>query len=333
MVNIGRRAQIDREKIRNVGETQRRRSRLSAVTRRIRPLIRCRRCRRKAGNVGSRFRCGDRRGGLCRHVHAAPAARHGICGARAGGRQRRRRHLVLEPLSRRPLRRREHGVLLPVLRGAAAGVGVERALRRPARDPALCQPRRRPLRPQARHRVQRPREVRRLRRGRGTLGGRDRGRQAHDRHLLHHGDGLPLLAEPAEVRGRRELQGPHLPHRQVAARGRGLHRQARRRHRHRLLRRAVDPDHRQPGEAALRVPAHGQLRRARPQQAARPRARAPHQGRLCRPAPARPPDHDRHRLRLQHRAGARDAARGSASASSSGAGSAAGCRFSAPTWT
>ena len=43
--------------------------------------------------------------------------------------ERRRRHVVLEPLSRRALRRREHGVLVPVLRGAPAGVGVDRALR------------------------------------------------------------------------------------------------------------------------------------------------------------------------------------------------------------
>ena len=52
------------------------------------------------------------------------------------GRRRRRRHLVLEPLPRRPLRRREHGVLLLLLRRAAAGVGVERALRRPS--PRSC---------------------------------------------------------------------------------------------------------------------------------------------------------------------------------------------------
>ena len=60
---------------------------------------------------------------------------------------RRRRHLVLEPLPGRALRHREHGLLILVLRGAAAGVGVERALRRPARDPALPEPRRRPVRP------------------------------------------------------------------------------------------------------------------------------------------------------------------------------------------
>ena len=64
---------------------------------------------------------------------------------------RRRRDLVLEPLSGRALRRREHAVLLLLLRGAAAGMGLERTLLRPAGNPALRQPRCRPLRPPARH--------------------------------------------------------------------------------------------------------------------------------------------------------------------------------------
>ena len=42
--------------------------------------------------------------------------------------RRRRRHLVLEPLPGRALRHRVPGLLLLVLRGARAGVGVERAL-------------------------------------------------------------------------------------------------------------------------------------------------------------------------------------------------------------
>jgi choline dehydrogenase-like flavoprotein len=43
------------------------------------------------------------------------------------------------------LRRREHAVFLPILGGAAAGVGLVRALCAAAGDPALRQPRRRPL--------------------------------------------------------------------------------------------------------------------------------------------------------------------------------------------
>src|SRR5215469_10809931 len=44
------------------------------------------------------------------------------------GRQWCRRHLVLEPLPGRPLRRGEHAVFLPILGRAAAGVGLVRTL-------------------------------------------------------------------------------------------------------------------------------------------------------------------------------------------------------------
>ena len=70
----------------------------------------------------------------------------------------------------RALRRRERAVLLPVRRGAAAGVGVDRALCGPAGAAALCQPRRRPLRPAPRHPVRHAREVGGLRRGRRAAG-------------------------------------------------------------------------------------------------------------------------------------------------------------------
>ena len=216
----------------------------------------------------------------------------GLCGARARGRQRRRRHLVLEPLSGRALRRGERAVLLPVRRCAAAGVGVDRALRRAARDPALRQPRGRPLRPAPRHPVQHaraapPRSTRRT--ARWTV--ETEARRALLGQVLHHGDGLPLLAQPARVRGPRQLQGRALPHRQLAARGGRLHGQARGDHRHRLLGRAVDPHHRRPGQAPHRVPAHAQLRGAGAQRAARPRVRAGRQGGLsgaCGRAPSRP---------------------------------------------
>ena len=59
----------------------------------------------------------------------------------------------------RALRRREHGVFLPVLRRTAAGVGVDRALCRAAGDPALRRPRGGPLRPASRHPVQYARDV------------------------------------------------------------------------------------------------------------------------------------------------------------------------------
>ena len=52
--------------------------------------------------------------------------------------------------------------------------------------------------------------------------------------------------------GPQDLRGPSVPHRQVAAQGGGLHRPARRHHRHRLLRDPVHPDHR-PAAAHLFV--------------------------------------------------------------------------------
>src|ERR1043165_6032942 len=51
-----------------------------------------------------------------RHVHAAPATRARPLGARVRAGRGCRRHLVLEPLSGRALRRRERAVFLLVLR-------------------------------------------------------------------------------------------------------------------------------------------------------------------------------------------------------------------------
>ena len=89
----------------------------------------------------------------------------------------RRRHLVLEPLSRRALRRREPGILLLLLRRAAAGVEVAGALRHPAGDPALHQPRRRPLRPAPRRPAQHARRLGAVRRRDRPLDGHDRRRR------------------------------------------------------------------------------------------------------------------------------------------------------------
>ena len=62
--------------------------------------------------------------------------------------------------------------------------------------------------------------------------------------VLHHGHRLPVHRPEAEVQGPRGLQGHVVSHGALAARGRGLHRAARGRHRHRLLGHPVDPDHR-----------------------------------------------------------------------------------------
>ena len=64
-----------------------------------------------------------------------------------------RRHLVLEPLSRRPFRFRKLDLRLFVLQGAAAGMGLEGAFLAAARHAGIPQPRRRQVRSAPRHAV------------------------------------------------------------------------------------------------------------------------------------------------------------------------------------
>ena len=107
----------------------------------------------------------DADSGLRRHHHrrghvgpvpALPAARTRFSRARVRGRHRCRRHLVLEPLSRRALRFRKLFLRLFVLEGVAAGMGVVGAFCRPAGDAALSQLRRRQVRPAPRYPVSQP---------------------------------------------------------------------------------------------------------------------------------------------------------------------------------
>ena len=78
------------------------------------------------------------------------------------GRRGSRRHLVLEPLSRGPLRLGELHLRLPLLEGPLRRLALARALRPPARDGALPQPRRGPLRPAAPHPLRRQSELGRV---------------------------------------------------------------------------------------------------------------------------------------------------------------------------
>ena len=71
--------------------------------------------------------------------------------------------------------------------------------------------------------------------------------------------GCLSLPKAPDVAGRRPVRRRGVLHAQLAARGRRLHRQARRGDRHRVVGDPVDPDHRQPGVAAHRVPAHAEL--------------------------------------------------------------------------
>ena len=88
-----------------------------------------------------------------RHVHALPPARAGHDRAGVRGRHQCRRHLVLEPLSRRPLRFRKLDLWLFVFQGADAGMGLEGAFLPPTRHAGIPELRRRQVRPAPGHAV------------------------------------------------------------------------------------------------------------------------------------------------------------------------------------
>ena len=131
----------------------------------------------------------------------------GLAGAGVRGRHRRRRHLVLEPLSRRALRFRELFLRLLLLAGAAGGMGLVRAFRRPAGNAALsattsptsstCA---------ATSSSAAASTAAHLRRGHAKLGrSRWRTAAAHSRALPDHRDRPALGADHAAHRGRRQL--------------------------------------------------------------------------------------------------------------------------------
>ena len=115
--------------------------------------------------------------------------------------------------------------------------------------------------------------------------------------LLRDGDRLPVDAEGARHRGRRALRGRGVLHQPLAARGRRLHRQAGRRHRHRLVGHPVDPAHRRsrrpssPCSSARRTsrcrPTTGRCRREKQAAARRRPCRVPRGRRSGRAAACR----------------------------------------------
>ena len=258
------------------------------------PAGKCRRARlRRAGDrprapgpAARQARRDRRRRRLRRPVRAAPPAGPRPRRSRLRAGRGDRRHVVLEPLSGRPLRHRVDGLLLLVLGRARAGMGVDRAVSGAAGDPAVPQPRRRPLRPSPRHPAEHARRAGAICRRAQRLGGHDGGRDAVLGDLLHHGLRVPVVAAPPRDRRARRLRGRLVPHGALAARRGRARRQARWRDRHRLDRHPVDPAGRQAGRAPVRLPADGELQHARAQPAARSRGPARDQGRLPRAAAA-----------------------------------------------
>ena len=158
----------------------------------------------------------DADSGLRRHHHrrghvgpvpALPAARTGFSRAGIRGRHRCRRHLVLEPISRRALRFGELFLRLLVLQGIAAGMGMVGAFCRPAGDAALSQPCRRQVRPAPRYPVSQPGDG-------GGLRGRDAKLDHHARRrqpLRHafpdHRDRAPVDPTLPRIEGRDDFKG------------------------------------------------------------------------------------------------------------------------------
>ena len=181
---------------------------------------------------------------------------------RVRGRRRRRRHLVLEPLPGRALRRREHATTrYSFSTRARAGVGVDRALPDAAGDPALPQPRRRPLRPAPRHPASSTRvTAAHVRRATRTLDGHAPTTATRSRRASASWPSAACRRPTCPTsRGSTTFEGDWYHTGALAARGRRLHRQARRRHRHRLVRHPGDPADRRAGRAPDRLPAHAEL--------------------------------------------------------------------------
>ena len=195
-------------------------------------------------------------------VHRLATAGLSVLGARS--RRRRRRHLVLEPLPRRALRRRKCRLLILFRRGAAGQLDLERAVRRPTGDPGLPRARRRSLRPAAGTTRSTPKSSVRSSTRAAHLAGAHRRRcsSTTGRFLLCATGCLSAHQPPRHPRVRR-LRRRGLLHRRLAARRAGLPRQARRRHRHRILWHSGDSAHRRAGRVAGGVPAFTELQRAR----------------------------------------------------------------------
>ena len=156
----------------------------------------------------ARRRRRHRRRRVRRAVHAPPAAPARPLGAGLRGGRRRRRHVVLEPLPGRPLRRREHGLLLLVLGRARSRSGSGPSATPPSRRSCATST----TSPTASTcgatssfdtRV----TAADLRRGDEPLDGRHRSRRPRLGAVLHHGHRLPVDRADAGVPGPRDFRG------------------------------------------------------------------------------------------------------------------------------
>ena len=189
-------------------------------------------------------------------------------GGRDGARRRRRprRHLVLEPLSGRPLRLRELHLRLFILEGTARGVALEGTVLGPAGEPALSELRRRQIRPTQIHAVQLQGRGGAFRRGARSVAAHDQRRPRTDLPLRHHGGRSAFGADAAAAGGDGQFQGTLVPHLLLAARAGRYGRQEGRGHRHRRHRHSDHRRDRRQGRRIDGVPAAAELERAAQQQ-------------------------------------------------------------------
>ena len=250
--------------------------------------------------------------GFAGHVHGPPAARAGPVGARLRGRRGRGRHLVLEPVPGRAVRLGEHVLLVLVPARAGAGVAAGRALPGPAGDPALPRARRRSPGPEEGLHLQRPGDQRGLRRGGQPVDDHHRGRNPRDARPTWSRRSAACHGQQAGVPRRGPLRGPVAAHRGLAARAGGLHRPARRGHRHGRVRHPGHPGDRRAGRPPDGVPADGPVHHPGRQRSAGPAAGRAVEAELPRVAPPRPLLPGRHPVRGQRPVGARRVGAGAA---------------------
>ena len=158
----------------------------------------------------------DHRRRLCgpHHRRQAPASRHRRRADHRKGR-RLRRHLVLEPLSGRPMRR---GVVCvsPLL--GRDVVRPEREVRPRSRDPRPLSSYRHPLRPLRRRLSLHGGHRHRVGRSAATLDDTDRSRRRHVRSVPHHGKRPSAPPQAAGHRGHRDVRWPYVPHQPLGLR-------------------------------------------------------------------------------------------------------------------
>ena len=166
--------------------------------------------------------------------------------------RRRRRHVVLEPLSRRPLRHPDHRLHLQLRPGAGEGVDVVGEVRHAAGDPATTCSSWPTATTCAGTSSSRPPSLRPLGRAGATwtITTEAAGEVTCRYYVM--ATGCLSVPKSPDIDGADRFAGRRLLHQPLAARGRRLHRQAGRGDRHRLVGHPVDPAHRPARRASSR---------------------------------------------------------------------------------